>query len=305
MDQKVRDIGEDALISRLIQGQKDRHDVIAGPGDDCAVIDLGPASGEWQLLKTDCVIESVHFLTGTEPEKIGWKAMCRVISDIAAMGGMPEHALVTIAVGEDCKVSEVEGWYRGMRKAAEKFGDVGIVGGETASLPGSGAVISIAMTGTVEPAKCAMRSGARVGDVIAVTGGLGNSFASGRHLEFTPRLHEARWLMDRDSAMKPTAMMDLSDGLAKDLPRLAEMSAISGYEIDLSAIPVNPDSDLAAAVGEGEDYELLFTIPAAGAENLRLAWEEQFPNCPLSYIGQMTDSGDRTALSGGWEHFGR
>lgn len=303
MDQKLSDIGEDALISKLVGNQPLPGDVVVGPGDDCAVIDPGPHSEVLQLLKTDCIIESIHFLPGTDPEKVGWKAMARVISDIAAMGGMPHHALVTLALNSDREVAEVEGWYRGMRKAAGKYGECTIVGGETASLPKKGAVISISMTGSVSRDKFATRSGAMAGDLIGVTGLLGGSFKSGRHLDFSPRLFEAGWLMAQAHPLRPTAMMDLSDGLSRDLTRLADMSQIPGFTIVTSSIPIHPGSDHESAVGEGEDYELLITVPKKGAEPLAKEWQKQFPDCPLTFIGELTETKTRTPLSGGWEHF--
>ena len=213
---RLRDIGEDALIDRLIAGLPLGPEVVAGPGDDCAVL-LTADPGTCDLLKTDCLVEGVHFLPDTDPEKVGWKALCRTLSDIAAMGGTPRAALITLAVPGDRAVSVVEGWYRGLRRAAETYG-VSIVGGETSSLPASVATafLSITVTGSVARADCLYRSGARVGDLIAVTGRLGGSFTSGRHLDFTPLLREGAWLA-RAGGFRPTAMMDLSDGLAKDL----------------------------------------------------------------------------------------
>lgn len=303
MDLRVKDIGEDQLIAGLVGEFHPFGDVLIGPGDDCAVIDPGPQSAVLQLLKTDCIIEGVHFLPGTDPEKVGWKAMCRVISDLAAMGGIPGHALVTLAVDSDRKVSEVQGWYAGMRAAMKAYGDFPIVGGETASLPSAGALISVSMTGRVKRNQVATRAGAKPGDRIAVTGALGGSFSSGRHLDICPRLAEARWLMQQSAHLRPTAMMDLSDGLARDLPRLARMSLIPGYQLNLNAIPINTDSHLRAALSEGEDYELLMTFRENAIPELQPLWEKQFPNCRLTPIGKMTDQPERTPMEGGWEHF--
>lgn len=303
MEECVTDLREDALIARLTAGSHLSGDVLVGPGDDCAVIDFSTSDGSLLLLKTDCVIESVHFAPGSDPEKVGWKAMCRVISDIAAMGGTPKHALVTIAFDSKRKVSEVEGWYRGMRKATREFGDFSIVGGETASLPTQGAIISISMTGSVSANRYFTRSGAKPGDLIAVTGRLGGSFKSERHLTFRPRFFEASWLGSLPEALRPTAMMDLSDGLSKDLPRLADLSGVPGFEIDFSKIPIHSDSDLKGAIGDGEDYELLMTLPQAAAVTLGKDWKKQFPDCELTVIGEMSDKQNRTPLEGGWEHF--
>lgn len=205
----VADVGEDALIDRLVAnlGSSNDKNVIAGPGDDCAVVNSG-RSGFYDLLKTDCVIEGVHFLPGTSAQLIGRKAICRALSDIAAMGGVPRFALVTIALGNKREVAEVEGWYIGMQKVAREFG-VEIVGGETSSLPSdNGAVISVTMTGEVEVENCIFRKGTSVGDLIAVTGRLGNSFASERHLNFVPRLKESRWMVSESKKMSP----NINDG---------------------------------------------------------------------------------------------
>src|SRR5690606_1804440 len=127
------------------------------------------------------------------------------------------------------ELATVDSWYRGLREAAAVY-EVALVGGETTSTVHGDALLSIAMTGWVERSCCVLRSGARVGDLIAVTGRLGGSLASGRHLDFSPRLRAARWLV-ADESRRPRAMMDLSDGLAKDLPRLAKLSGV-GYRVD-------------------------------------------------------------------------
>ena len=303
METSVEDLGEDSLVTRLTKQLTTGPGVIVGPGDDCAIVESGIEQHELMLLKTDCLVERVHFLSGTDPKKVGWKAVCRVLSDIAAMGGEPVYALVTLAIEGGRSASEVEGWYQGMKMAAAEFGDFPIVGGETSSLPSPGAVISVALTGKVNRESFALRSGAEPGDLIAVTGKLGGSFSSGRHLSFRPRLEEAKWLMAREKQNRPTAMMDLSDGLASDLPRLAEQSGGLGFDIDFKAIPLHSDTVPAAAVGEGEDYELLITFPAANAEGLLADWKNSFPECPLTVIGKMRADTERTKLKGGWDHF--
>lgn len=304
MDEIVKHIGEDELVARLIAKIDLPDTVVVGPGDDCAIVDLDPQSKWLQLLKTDCIVESIHFDAETDPIQVGWKAICRVLSDIAAMGGEPQHALVTIAVDEGRCVRDVEGWYQGILKAAHEFGDFSIVGGETTSLPGPDALISVAMTGRVGRKNYATRCGARPGNKIVVTGKLGGSFSSGRHLNFHPRLREGTWLMSQPEKIRPTAMMDLSDGLAKDLPRFAKLSGDLGYEIDLQSIPIHQDADLAAAVGEGEDYELLFTVPEDSVDELNSQWNAELGEVvPLSVIGTMLEPGSRTSLEGGWEHF--
>lgn len=295
LTQRLGDLGEEAVVDHLIGLIPRDATLIAGPGDDCAVVALG--NGTWQLLKTDCLIEGVHFLPRTAPELVGRKAINRVISDIAAMGGEPQHALITLAVDADRSLGELDGWYRGMVKAAEVAG-CSLVGGETSRLPVIGAVLSVAMTGHVSPAHCVLRSGAAKGDIIAVTGRLGGSFESGRHLGFTPRLEEARWLVEN---ARPSAMMDLSDGLGSDLPRLARASG-RGYRVESSTIPCYPGVSVTQAVSEGEDYELLLTFSPEVFASLPGRWKAAFPGTPLTAIGEITERTDEP-LPHGWEHY--
>ena len=292
---RLEDLGEEALVDHLIRMIPVAPGVVVGPGDDCAVVDL--KNGLWQLLKTDCLIEGVHFEPGTDPVLVGRKAMNRVISDIAAMGGEPQHALVTLVMDSQRSLADVEGWYEGMIAAAACAG-CGVVGGETSRLPLRGAVISISMTGVVTPGQCIFRSGASAGDLIAVTGRLGGSLMSGRHLTFTPRLKEARWLV---ANAKPTAMMDLSDGLGSDLPRLARASG-GGYRVESGNIPCHAGVTVEQAVSDGEDYELLLTCAPSDFREIRQEWERNFPETPLTVIGEIT-AGTVDPLPRGWEHY--
>ncbi len=302
-DGTLDSLGEDALIARLTEAALEQRGVVVGPGDDCAVVESGVGENEHLLLKTDCLIEGVHFLAGTDPEQVGWKAMCRVLSDIAAMGGTPLHAMITLAIDGARRVSEIEGWYRGMRLAATRFGGVPIVGGETAALKEPGAIISVMMTGRVNCERVISRGGARPGDVIVVTGKLGGSFESGRHLRFCPRLEEGAWFAGLEKELRPTGMMDLSDGLAQDLPRLADRSGGLGYRVDFERLPRHEGVGLESAVGEGEDYELLVTMSQNAWEVVQVEWP--FSSCDLSRIGEMHAGGERTKLDGGWDHFRR
>lgn len=291
----VGGLGEEALVARLVGTLPPGSEVVAGPGDDCAVV--GAGDGGWLLLKTDSLVEGIHFLPGTDPVLVGRKAMNRALSDIAAMGGWPAHALVSLAVESGRSLTEVEGWYAGLSEAAAAFG-CGIVGGETTRLPFTGAVLTVSMTGTVAPEECVLRSGAAPGDRILVTGSLGGSFASGRHLTFTPRLREARWLVTHH---RPTAMMDLSDGLGSDLPRLAAASG-TGYRVGSDTLPCHAGSTSDEATADGEDYELLFTIGPEAIEGLMADWAAAFPGTPLTVIGEITAEG-AGSLPRGWEHY--
>lgn len=296
----LSDVGEDALVARLIRRLPLGPRVEAGPGDDCAVLRV-PGRRERQLLKTDCLVEGVHFRRDHAPELVGRKALARAISDIAACGGKPDAALVTVAAPGDLPVSYLEGIYAGLVRTARRFG-VSIVGGETARSPG-GLFLSVALTGWVKPGRLATRRGGRAGDALFVTGRLGGSFGAdgnGRHLTFIPRLAEARWLTKNFAVH---AMMDLSDGLGADLPRLADVSR-RGYTVDLEAIPRTRGCSVAQAVGDGEDYELLFAVAARDAAKLATAWGGKFPRVPLTRIGALrAKRAERTPLAPGYGHF--
>lgn len=292
----LRDIGEDALIERLIRLVPLDASPLAGPGDDCAVIDTG--NDRLQLLKTDALVGGVHFLTNTPPRKVGWKAVARVVSDFAAMGGVPERFLITLALPPETDVSWVEELYRGIADCLNRFGAV-IAGGETCGAPsGSAPVISVAATGSVARDQLVPRSTGRPGDVLLATGRLGGSI-EGRHLDFIPRIEEAAWLVRNH---KPSAMMDLSDGLAKDLPRLAAASGC-GFRIDRDAIPVTPGCTVDQALADGEDFELLLAVSPDAADGLLEDWSSRFPDSPLTAIGRLVPPGEGDSLAGGWEHF--
>ena len=295
---KLSDIGEEALVDQLTSGLKTGKNVIAGAGqDDCAIIRNPDAPEKLTLLKTDCIVEGVHYLPETPPSKVGWKAMARAISDIAAMGGVPEQALVTIVIQPDREVAYVRSLYKGLERAARDH-NVNIVGGETASC-GSAAMISVSLTGHVERSGCARRSGGRPGDTLFVTGQLGGSLG-GRHLTFRPRLAEARWLTTHFNVR---AMMDISDGLARDLPRLAKSSA-AGYQIKPERLPRTRGCDIAQATSDGEDYELLFAMVPRDSRRLSATWPKKFPKLALTKIGYLTKPGITQGLDpGGWDHF--
>ena len=229
---------------------------------------------------------------------MGWKAVARVVSDFAAMGGRPERFLVTLALPPETELAWAEGLYEGIGEALRAF-DARLVGGETSRVPeGSAAMISIAATGSVAREALVLRSTGRPGDVLMVTGRLGGSIAH-KHLHFTPRIKESDWLV---SNFKPTAMMDISDGLAKDLPRLAESSAC-GFELDFEALPREEGCGVDQALGDGEDYELLFAMAPERVAELQAAWAKRFPDLELTVIGRLVEEGKGITLSGGWDHF--
>ena len=288
----VRQLGEDGLIARICRDLPKPAHVIVGPGDDCAVVGAGE---ELTLLKTDAVVAGVHFLHDEKSTRVGWKAVARVLSDFAAMGGEPGELLITLALAPEVSVDWVDGLYRGISSCLKQHGGV-IVGGETISLPqGAPTMVSVAGKGRVARANLVTRGGGRLGDGIYVTGRLGGSI-HGKHLDFTPRLREAAWLVNNGWV---TAMMDLSDGLAKDLPRLARMSGV-GFELDRDSLPCSEGSTLAQAISDGEDYELLFT----SGDDLKPAWGEKFPELEITRIGTLLECVGDT-IEGGWDHFQR
>ncbi len=285
-------MNECELIARLLPALPRNDSVIVAGGDDCAVLDLG-VPGEYVLFKTDAMVEGIHFTADTPAEKIGRKALARCLSDIAAMGGKPGSALVTLGLPSHFDAARVEEIYRGMNSLAAEHG-VAIVGGETTTNPGQ-MLLSIALLGTVEKGAAVLRSGAQAGDAIFVSGKLGGSL-QGRHLDFTPRLAEARWLTRH---FKIHAMIDLSDGLASDLRHVLHASGV-GAELLAGAIPISREARLAAkaessakppllaALTDGEDFELLFTVAPKSSVALLDGWKKEFPQVPLACIGRVT-----------------
>jgi len=276
---KLNEIGEDRLIDQLMRGLPARRDVMAGPGDDCAVVAM--PGDRLILLKTDCVVEQVHFRPNEKPYAVGWKAMMRTLSDFAAMSGLPHSALVTLISPVGREVNWMRQLYRGLQRAADRF-DVAIVGGETSATKGP-LVVSISAIGSVEKERWVRRSGGKTGDILFVTGKLGGS-GNGRHLKFVARIDESRWLTKNFDIH---AMMDLSDGLGADLPRLAKASG-AGFAIDEQALPRSKGCSISAAINDGEDYELLFALSPNDADELLRKWRKKFPRLPLTPIGRLT-----------------
>ncbi len=304
------------LIAKLTRSLPGNKSVVVGAGDDCAVLELG-LGDKYLLFKTDAVVEGIHFQQTTPPEKIGRKALARCLSDVAAMGGTPTAALITLALPKNFDVAFVDKIYAGLNQLASEH-NVAVAGGETTTNP-KRILISISLIGTVAKDKCVLRSGAKVGDAIFVSGELGGSLSE-KHLEFEPRLDEARWLAENFSIH---SMIDVSDGLAGDLRHLLQAGKV-GAELMASAIPISRAArlqaraessakpPLLAALTDGEDFELLFTIASRDAVPLIDAWKKRFPKLRLSCIGKIlnkpglqirNEHGVRPLNAHGYVHF--
>ncbi len=290
----VADFGEEALVGKILRSLAPCAHAVVPPGDDCAVVRF--EQDGFLVLKTDAVIQDVHFVASTPAAKVGRKAIARCLSDLAAMAAEPREALITIALPKSTPAQWVTDFYRGASKIAKQFAAC-LVGGETTASP-HGIFVSVAMTGWVGKAGPITRQGGQPGDALLVTGRLGGSIC-GHHLDFTPRVAEAQWLACH---FKPHAMMDLSDGLASDLPRLARASKC-GWCLDESGIPLSPGVTLEQALCDGEDYELLFALPANAVEACLREWTQVFPRVPLSVIGSLTAQPRSSFKDAGYDHF--
>lgn len=255
-------------IAHFQRNQKLPPDVRVGIGDDCAVIQTGKP-GRFGLLKCDACVEGIHFTPSTPLDRVGAKTMARNISDIASMGGLPRFALVSVAIPTRIRDAARMKLYRGLTRAARLHG-CEIIGGDT-SRSRSGLFVSVFIYGEVDQALLMTRSGAKPGDHVYVTGRLGGSIL-GKHLSFKPRLAEARWLARN---FKPSACIDLSDGLGGDLHRISEQSRV-GFEIDPRSVPRSSGCTLDQALYDGEDYELLITVRPGRSAKLHTAWRKKF-----------------------------
>ncbi len=286
-----------------------------GMGDDCAV--LPGEKRHCRLATVDALVYNRHFDDSTHPREAGTKLLKRNLSDIAAMGGFPQYALVGLMLPASLRLEWLREFTFGLRDEAERW-QVALVGGdlcETKTTLGG----HLTLLGYAE--RALLRQGGQAGDSILVTGDLGGSLL-GKHLAFQPRLREGQWLAARNEV---NSMIDVTDGLLKDLPELIPPGCAAG--IDPEKLPITEaarqcalssgKSALHHALGDGEDYELLFTIEAGtDLDNFIREWREHF-NTPLKSIGRLTtksreepegeiidlQNGKALGLAGGYEHF--
>lgn len=304
MSERLNEMGERAWIRRLAGRLPGRPDVIVGVGDDTAVVRGG--GGVDLLLTSDGVEEGRHFRAEDDPRAIGHKAVARVLSDLAAMGAEPLWALIDLVAPGALPVATIEALYDGAIGVAGAHG-LAIVGGDTTE--GGRLALHVFGVGRVPAGTAVLRSGAADGQILYVTGCLGGSGA-GRHLRFTPRVAEGRWLREQRWAR---AMIDLSDGLATDARHLAEASGV-GCALLAHQIPVSPEAaDPARALCEGEDFELLFSVDGGAVGAFEAAWRARF-DLPCTVVGTvrgapgtvtLTDAAGRVRPldDGGFEHF--
>jgi len=283
--------------------------VPVGPGDDTAVVMCG---NEKLMVTIDQLLDGVHFkLEACGAKAAGGKAMARSLSDVAAMAALPLGAVVSIALPKGFLREQAEDVHQGLRKVGERF-RCPIVGGDVGAWSGP---LAIGVTIFARPAgiKPVLRSGAKVGDALCVTGSFGGAWKTQRHLKFVPRIHEARILASRHELH---SMIDVSDGLSADLAHICQMSGV-GAEVLAGSIPIHPDAKsdpadptgLTSALGDGEDYELLFTMPAAQADELL---RDQPLTVRVSRIGTVVaektitlvraDGSKEPLTPHGWEH---
>ncbi|MEI6863171.1 MAG: thiamine-phosphate kinase [Candidatus Omnitrophota bacterium] len=287
---KLKDIGEISLIKGFAKTMRLDSSVVKGSGDDAAVIKW--TRDKYLLMTCDMVIEGVHFkLPGASPFDIGWKAMARNISDIAAMGGLPRYALVSVAIDSEKPARFARELVKGMNAAVSRF-KVNIVGGDMSR--SKKLMIDISLTGEVEKPNVVLRSGAKAGDLILVTGAIGGS-GKGRHLNFIPRVKEAREIVTR---FKLNSMIDISDGLVMDLWRILDQSRV-GATLYQNAIPLSKDAGpFKRAISEGEDFELLFTMSIGEARRFFRTYLGKMKT-PVTLIGEITKKKDGYKLVNG------
>jgi len=325
---------ENSILQRILKitapstknlGGRDAH---LGIGDDAAL--LRPSRGHEIILTCDWFLEGTHFLRGKHPpDSVGWKSLARALSDVAAMGGVPRCFLLSLALPESHTGHWLDAFLSGMRRASREFACT-LVGGDTTRR--REILINVTIVGEIRNVHAVLRSGARAGDILYVTGRLGEAELGLRllkrgktqprssnpllkkHLYPEPRLAVGQWLAEKRLA---TAMMDLSDGLSSDLPRLCAASGV-GADVECEKLPVVQLSSAVRGLGVdslqlalhgGDDYELLFTVRSNRVNVL----PKSFHGVPLTAIGRITEQRDLVLLKqggrkrqlhpGGWDPF--
>ncbi|MBM4461968.1 MAG: thiamine-phosphate kinase [Chloroflexi bacterium] len=330
---KVSELGEFKLIDLLSEivsrGVADPR-ILIGPGDDAAAWRVGDAT---LLATTDTMVQGVHFTAESPWKEVGWKALASNLSDIAAMGGVPQYTLVSLCLPGDTEVDDVVQLCQGMMEVADRF-QVAVIGGNISSAPV--AVVTLTVIGQAQPEGILTRSGAAPGDLVAVTGYLGSSAAGLKmltdHLQFTPqttaflrKAHLQPWPRIAEGQLLAQqgvrAAIDISDGLMADLGHLCKASRV-GAVVKADAIPIHPEvraafpqECLGFALAGGEDYELLFTASDEVIGRVKAAMErsEHAADCPVTLIGEITRAGGVSVVDKegeplvaggkGWDHF--
>jgi thiamine-monophosphate kinase len=255
----ISEIGEFGLIERFKRLIETDSSVIKGSGDDCAVLKFD--KNRYQLFTCDTIVEDVDFTLKDSPYLIGRKALAISISDIAACAGLPRHCLIAMGLPGNTAFKFVDRLFKGMYNLARIY-RINVVGGDISR--SRKIFIDVSILGIVEKKNLLLRSGARIGDIIFVSGSLGGSIF-GKHLRFTPRLKESRFLVKN---FKINSMIDISDGLIQDLGHILKQSNV-GAIIYEDLIPVSKSArNLTDAFYSGEDFELLFTLPRNEAKKL-------------------------------------
>ena len=310
----IAHLGETQLIKQILSWLGTVNPTTPnGIGDDCAV--LNPIREGQQLLTTDSISYGHHFDDSIAPENVGAKLIKRNLSDIAAMGGIPGSAVLALLCSPDVSIDWLKGFFTGIRETCTRY-SVSLVGGDISTLKETAFSAVLTLNGHVTKPK--LRTSSQLNDSIYVTGTLGGSIL-GKHYLFEPRLAEGQWLCEQPECH---AMMDLSDGLGKDLQAL--LPANASAHLFLDQIPLsNAANELAKTSGleelehafcDGEDYELLFTMAAnANRSEFEKNWQQRFPDTKLTYIGNIKlastnepylDAGTKAALpwTYGFEH---
>ena len=283
-------MNESLLLQQIYKMSEPTTSILIGPGDDMALLSY---EHDNLLCGVDQLIVGRHVTKETPPELIGRKAVARCFSDIAAMGGEPVGSLMTAALPPETDDVWAIAVFHGAKEAAMKWGGP-IIGGDIASTnENSQPLFTVTAFGTV-PITAIERNTAQVGDVVYVTGQIGNSFEA-HHLSFVPRIEEAKLLID---AIQINTMIDISDGLGQDASHLAMDK--TQLVIDTTLIPLRSGATLPEAISDGEDYELLFTSSMKPPENLATAIgfvQQRDPNQPAV----ITTKGEDISMCG-WVH---